>query len=327
MKIFEVKKDQFIFYPKKEDLTALGIILCLCLYMIAIPAILTIKNIHLPIIIAILTIPILILLICILLGKMQIIIDAKEKTVVRKNLLGQRKLAGLDDIINIRFSTRGSMYVTSYIYELIFKDDMYGEGIVLTPRLRKKSKRIKYIQEQVIDKIEYLLDKNNVSKENIKKNDNIRLLKETRREHYTYDKKSLLSLIISVGSFFLFAYIAIYVQPNEYYYFFILLISSIFLASYGSSIQFNNVDKVIESSVFGFFKRSLKFDDVKDIRIIHNSTNGKYTHTDIKAISNKGGKYREMLLFMEKDTKKIPILINDLEILLGRNFDNSNIMI
>ena len=90
MKLYEIKEDKIIFYPKRQDFLVLGIILSVCLYMIIIPVYLSMneQGLHLGIIhisLALL-IPLIILILFIYLSKeTQIIIDITERSNIRRN--------------------------------------------------------------------------------------------------------------------------------------------------------------------------------------------------------------------------------------------------
>lgn len=322
MKLYEIKEDKIIFYPKRQDFLALGIILSVCLYMIIIPVYLSMneQGLHLGIIHISLTllIPLIILILFIYLSKeTQIIIDITERSVIRRNLLGNKKIALLENVNKVQLSDSGSMYVTTYIYELIFHDDIYGLGIRLTPTLRKKSKKLNEIYDNAIIKVEKLLSDNpfnTIPNKTIEQK--IHFFNETNRDCYIYKEKSIVALIFTILPLLLFVYLTVYQNLDSYYHFIFLAISIIGFIGYGSQVKIDTYNQTIESSSYGLFKSKCHFSEIAEItpqKLFHN---GAYSTTNIIIRTNRDKKPYQIQLASIKDTKKVALFINDLTFLL-----------
>ncbi|PXV64704.1 hypothetical protein CLV62_10930 [Dysgonomonas alginatilytica] len=320
MRLFEIKENQIIFYPKRHDFLALGIILFVSLSMISIPIFFNMNEQSLnigsiPILLAIF-IPLIILVLFIILSKTQIIINTKEKTVVRRNLFVQTKLASLDNVCKVQFSDSGSSYVTTYIYELIFKDDIYGQGIRLTPALREKSKKLKEIYDNAIIKVDSFLSENISTDSNTNTIQKIHFFNEIHRGCYSYRQKSIVALIFSILPLIPFVYLTIFQPVDSYYQYIFILFSIIFLVAYGKEVKIDTDNNTIESSTFGFFKSKCLFIEIAEIEAQKSFYNGSYSTTNIIVRTNRDKKPYQIHLASIKNTKKVALFINDLAILL-----------
>ncbi|QIK61064.1 hypothetical protein G7050_14950 [Dysgonomonas sp. HDW5A] len=262
-------------------------------------------------------IPLIILVLCIILSNTQIIIDIKERTVRRKSLFENKKIGLLENVNRIQYSESGSIYILqTYMYELIFKDDIYGAGIRLTPTLRKRSKKMKEIYYKAIVKIEELLTENTIIEPNITAiEQKLHLFHEIHRERYCYQEKSLTLLIFIVLPFVLFMYLEVFEQLDSYYHYIMLLISTAFLLLAGKKVNIDINNQTVESSFYGFFKSKCHFSEIDSITIVKLLYEGSYT-TNISIRTNRDKKPYEIPLASIKDTKKVALFINDLMILL-----------
>ncbi len=321
MKLFEIKENQIIFYPKRQDFLSLGIILFVSLYMIIIPISLTTyekdPNIDIISICLAFLIPPIIVTICFLFGKTQIIIDTNKKTVTKKNLFQSKKIALLENVSHIQFSDNGSQYVTTYTYELIFKNDIYGEGIKLTSRLRKKSKKLTEIYDNAIVKIENILAENAPTKKNIATEQKIHLFHEEHRGCYVYKERSLVALFFAILTLAVFIYLILFQQLDTYYHYILLALSLLLFMGYGSQTKIDTSNQTIESSMYDFFKSKCHFSEIAQIITEKSFNNGSYSTTNIIARTNRDKKPYRIHLTSIKDTKKVALFINDLSILLA----------
>lgn len=326
MKTFTLKEDSLIFYPKKTDLLALGIVMFLSLLMLSISITIeaTKQGIEFSVLVLTLLIAshIIIPILFITYGfTYKVVMDMKTEQVIQKSLFRSKLLAKFSDINSIRLTDRTSAYVTSYIYELEFNKNIFQDGIILTSKMRKRSKKLHLFTETVVPIVEQLIDNRSdktLSLNNIARGENnIQLFKEVRPDCYAYRQRPILTLIIAFVSFLIFIATFIHSEQGEYYYLIPLGISFLLFFGYSKETVINNRKEVIIQHNF-FFKKEYEFNNFGEIVIKKETLNGKYSHSAINIKRNKIKAPYQILICQEKDVDKIPILINDIEILLNR---------
>lgn len=326
MKTFTLKEDSLIFYPRRVDYLASGILLFLLLLMMTIPITIeaTKQGIEISVlaIILLIALHIIIPVLFITYGfTYKVVMDMKTEQVIQKSLFRSKLLAKFSDINSIRLTDRTSVYVTSYIYELEFNKNIFQDGIILTSKMRKKSKKLHLFTETVVPIVEQLIDNRsdkNLSLNNIARGENnIQLFKEVRPDCYAYKQKPIFVLIIAFVFFLIFIATFTHSKQGEYYYLIPLAMSLLLFFGYNNETVINNRKKVIIEHYF-FLKKEYEFNNFGEIVIEKQTSNGKYNHCNINIRRNKRKAPYQILICQEKDVDKIPILINDIEILLNR---------
>lgn len=92
-----------------------------------------------------------------------------------------------------------------------------------------------------------------------------------------------------------------------------------FFMSYGRKVKIDLDNSIIECSYYRFFKKICHFFDVAEILTQKSFYNGSYSTTDIIIKTNREKKPYQIYLTSIKDTKKVALFINDLNILLNQN--------
>lgn len=314
MTVFEREDDRLIFYPNIENSIGLSVILGLCILMI-LPALLiegVINWVGMVIIICGLLIMSWILYIS--WGRTQIIIDPVRKKVIKKNILFSKDLLSLYNVKHIASYSTPQLFRSARAFELVPFDDANRPKIILTPPINIKSSKIKILEESIIPDLINILINNECRRYIPKPNPQIELFKIDDSGYYTYHKSRLYSSII-LGLTILFWGILFMISSNHIcLLFFILFSYALVVTGYKSAIDPKS--GCIITSYWGLFKKTYDFGDNIDIKIDKNFTNNKLTSTNIRIIRNR--KPYQILICNEKDSKKVLILVNELNVLLGR---------
>lgn len=89
--------------------------------------------------------------------------------------------------------------------------------------------------------------------------------------------------------------------------------------SYGRKVKIGLDNSIIETSYYGFFKKKCHFIEVAEILTQKSFLDGSYASTSIIIKTNREQKPFQIFLTTIKDTKKVALFINDLNILLNQN--------
>lgn len=341
MKIYKKEKEKIIFYPKKYDYTTLGIILTICILMIAFPVMYGLSeedasNIEPSYIILIILFSLILLFSFLFMGNIsQVIIHTYEKKIYKRNLLGEHFLASLDDIENLRFAEVLTPYMRSYVYELTYKNDKYRDGIHLTPQLRKKSKSLRKLRETILNEVELLLINNKAPFYNKTVNRRIELFGEEKPNYYVYTPPFLGRFLVAsfgIAWFVLFIYLIISEDKFSLLHIVPLVVSIFFVSMFFVSTDKIVIDKNNQTLENKSLLKQLRinFSDIKRIYIYYSTgfpigaQNPDRGSVDIFIVHydpKKNKSYNFQIYSSSKRNKKFAQFAHELEVLLDRSIE------
>lgn len=327
-KVFQKEGSKIIFYPLRYNFNSVGLILsvlyCLILFIYIYSGIER-GEIFDPFDLFLLGIsPILFFLLCVFFStKFQVIIDLENNEIFKKNPLIITKIASLNDISVLRKTEAYSQYVTTYVYELVYRENKYKKGICLTPPLRPKSKMLKYLEETILKEI---TDWVYTSKEEMSSFENrhrefYKLVKIDENK-YLYRKTNL--FILGFGILIFAAFIFNVLNNNVDGV--LDLLGNVLILAGSIVLMMCSVSKVIinmeEASVklylWGKQWQSVYFSEINDIRIKKTMNNGNKMEELLIAYYDNKNRFREFQLFSSGNNSKVARFANDIEFLLER---------